>query len=274
MRFSVASLAPAVALMGLAVGAVSGQDKEQSFQGKTTTEWIQQLKTSAGKERLQAIQALSTMMSTAGTPLPPTKAAPAVPHLAAALKDPDPMVRQFAVGTLGQIGPLAKEAVPQIAELLKDKDMYQQRNAALVLGKIGPDAASAAPALVQGLKTSDDITGRIICDALGKVRAKDAVPALLERVKGRQKGIWTRAAVALWQIENHPDAMAAVVGALTSNDVLERVQAIQAVGDIGPAAKTAVPALLENLKNDRYRAPTIKALKAVDPEAAKAAGIE
>ena len=76
-------------------------------------------------------------------------ASPAAPDLVAALKRPDPPVRQNAALAPGAIGPPAADAVPALTEALGDPEWAVWRQAARALGDIGPAAKPALPALVK-----------------------------------------------------------------------------------------------------------------------------
>ena len=84
-------------------------------------------------------------------------AAPAIPELITALKDPAATVRMSAALTLGAVGPAANSAVPALTSLVDIPDLSKLtndgvqviRNATYALGDIGPDARPAIPALMR-----------------------------------------------------------------------------------------------------------------------------
>ena len=157
------------------------------------------------------------------------------------LKDPDLEVRNFALAALAELGPEAlrpealrreaKEAVPVIIELLKDKNTRHQ--AADALQAIGPDAKEASPTLVEVLVDPDEGTSIGIAAALRDI-GPGAVPALIEALGDRPR--MTRAAFVL--------------------------------GQIGPAAKDALPVLTKLLEhpNPDIRQNARKALKQISGE--------
>jgi HEAT repeat protein len=82
--------------------------------------------------------------------------------------------------------------------------------------------------------------------------------------------------VSLWRINKHPAAIPAIREALKDRERSRRMEAAEALGSIGPEARTAVPALVEALQ-DEYefvRARAAQSLKKIDPEAAKKAGVK
>jgi HEAT repeat protein len=74
-------------------------------------------------------------------------AAPAVPTLAALLKDPSPGMRSIALRALAAIGEGARGATPDLILVLDDPVQYVRVGAADTLAAIGPGAAAAVPKL-------------------------------------------------------------------------------------------------------------------------------
>jgi len=68
--------------------------------------------------------------------------APAVPQIAVALKDPNPIVRQGAAKVLNRIGKDSAPAVPTLIEALDDSDPTVRHESAETLEKIGTPAAT------------------------------------------------------------------------------------------------------------------------------------
>jgi len=68
--------------------------------------------------------------------------APAVPQVALALKDPNPVVRQGAAKVLNRIGKDSAPAVPTLIEALDDSDATVRHESAETLEKIGTPAAT------------------------------------------------------------------------------------------------------------------------------------
>jgi HEAT repeat protein len=209
---------------------------------------------------------------------PETKAA--VPALADALNDEDERIRENAVEALGDIGPDAKPAVPALIEALKDENKDVRVRSAEALGKIGTDTKAAVPALIEAL-SNEDIWVRVraaravvkidpetmaavpaLIDALRDKDARwqaaralgyigpEAVPVLIEALKGQDEGVrfsaaWVLGIIGLEAKTAVPD----LIEALKDKDEKIRQYAAEALGRIGPAAKEAVPALIEVLKD-------------------------
>lgn len=140
------------------------------------------------------------------------------------------------ITALGTIGPASEIAVPQLMELL-DKEPVTRREVVNALAEIGPVAAKAVPRLLLCLDdNSDDSIRRAAVKALGKLgEASLVVPQLIER---------------LWNPVRK-----------------ERVFAIVALGDLGPEAGRAIPALCECLRDqsDEVKNSARQALDRINP---------
>ncbi|HKI37754.1 MAG TPA: HEAT repeat domain-containing protein [Gemmataceae bacterium] len=188
-----------------------------------------------------------------------------VTKLVADLKSNDSDVRRAAAKGLAEMGPDAKPAAPALITALKnDKDLFVRRFAAQALGEVEADPKTAVPALSAVLKEEDkkELVEAAVT-SLGKM-GQPAVPPLIDALKNKaaapnkdkKKGpapadptafVRTKAAEALGNIG--PKAKAAVP-ALTDalRDANVRTEAAIALGNIGPDAKDAVPALQDAAK--------------------------
>jgi len=133
--------------------------------------------------------------------------------LISGLGDKDP-VRDKAITALIEIGPAA---VPALKEALVKKDRRVREGAAIALGEIGPKARAAVPALAKVFDDKDaDVRLRAVC-ALGQIGEKSAIPFLIQFLN-KDGNADVRRYAASW------------------------------LGAFGPAAKDAVPALVETVK--------------------------
>ncbi len=144
---------------------------------------------------------------------------PGVDALVAALRSPDPQVRESAATALGKMGPAAAVAVEPLVATLGDEDLYLRGAAAVALGRIG---GAAVPALARALG-----------DANAEVRWSAAIA--LGRLGRESRG-----------------ALSQLVVALTDASENVRYAATVALGGLGATALDAVPALTEAL-HDRDR---------------------
>ena len=155
----------------------------------------------------------------------------AIPYLTSMLTHPDKYVRRNAIWSLGKLGPLAKVAVPAICAALRDADPRTASGAAQALGAMGPDAAEAVPALTEAMRGTNIVLCRLASKALSQV-GRAALPSLLEHLRHR--------------------------------DPFVRGEAALALGWLGPAAASAVPALSDILRPEQFNC----ARRPIDPYAA------
>jgi len=193
----------------------------------------------------------------------------AVPTIMDALNKKD--TRDLAIVALGKIGPDAKAAVPELAKNLKTKEI--QGLVIEALGKIGKQAKSAVPELADLLKDSDKEVKPAIITALGRMGkdAKPAVPALGSCLSPDDRETSIQALGLLADLG--PDAKDAVgdIVALFVDENLRpdnklRSEAVRTLAKIG---KPAVPLLTKALGNpNRYmKAGVIEALGDIGPDA-------
>jgi beta-lactamase regulating signal transducer with metallopeptidase domain/HEAT repeat protein len=140
------------------------------------------------------------------------------------------------VAVFGGIGPAAKDAVPLIMELAKSDEAGVAQNSINTLGRIGP-AASASIRLLTGFLTDSDPSFR-----------------------------WT-AANALRKIDPSQTARCLPILVQSFQDGRKDVFEITTLGDIGPPAKAAIPALLKLLQTENRdsRIFAARAISKIDP---------
>ena len=160
----------AAVLVALAVASFPGCRKKPEDR---IPEWVEQLKSPDAATSGNAARELIDIGE------------PAVPALAALLKDAEPRVRRAAASTLWGLGTRMGPAVPSLAETLRDPDPEVRLSAAMALESAGQHAAAAVSALVQSLKDPDPNVRLYACKALGAAGpgARAAIPALVEAAK-------------------------------------------------------------------------------------------
>jgi len=105
--------------------------------------------------------------------------APALGQAQAALKDPEPRRRRFAAFALARMGAPAQPALPLLAALLRDREELVRRNAAEAVGRLGD--AGAAEAL-KPLLRDDSLRVRLAAaEALRRLAPQDAALAEFRR---------------------------------------------------------------------------------------------
>jgi HEAT repeat protein len=100
----------------------------------------------------------------------------AVPFLVEALGNPKS--RYWAEVVLAEIGAEAAAAVEPLAKVAGDAPIEERVQAILALAAIGDPATAAAPQIMAALESPDSSLRYVAAYALGKLRAKDADPAL------------------------------------------------------------------------------------------------
>jgi HEAT repeat protein len=139
--------------------------------------------------------------------------------LVKSLGDGDTQLRGDAAVALAAIGADAAEAVPALEKSVADSAVEDGLRYAAVyaLGRIGPGAASAEPLLRQLAASKDELMATVAVWATLKIKPDDsslfetAVPLLRRALRGDRE--------------------------------MARLEAAVALGDIGPAASSAIPML-------------------------------
>jgi HEAT repeat protein len=140
--------------------------------------------------------------------------------------------------------------VDELIKQLQSGDNDARRAAAKALGEGGAESKAAVPALIKALKDRDTFVRRFSAQALGEIGpdAQSAVRPLTAAVDDAKKEVQSAAGAALGKLG--PSGIESLIGILSDNgkDTAIRRQAIASLGDLGPAAHSAVPALTEVLK--------------------------
>jgi HEAT repeat protein len=172
------------------------------------------------------------------------------------LEDPDPMVQGYAAQCLARHRPsepgVTRRLLDRLLQMLEHPDYSVRMGACHVFSRLGPEAGDVLPRLRTLLQSEPRNTVRIVAAcAITKIDPEDEesvrfLIAMVEQHKDPEKGNWMNAAQAAWVLQ-----------------------------EINPPPREAVPALLEAARhNDRHLSNSaINALKKIDPEAAKKAGL-
>ncbi len=209
---------------------------------------------------------------------------PAVPALIETLTNPKEKVlaRQYAAIALTKVGSNPKEIVSALAGRLDDKESAIRRSAAGALGKIGPAARAALPRLIamSGNETEDPVVREYAVRALTRIDPNDAnvVSALIRVLEDENPQVREAAVEALLEVSVATREIGAAKGdvpalatQLKDKDRLVRRSAAMALGNIGPAAKSAQFALIQALADERedpeVRSAAATALGSIGPYA-------
>ena len=193
----------------------------------------------------------------------PDSAATLIPALIRNLKNADPEVRRVAIEELGIIGPPAREAVPALRALLKDPDY--SLDAATALGPISGAEEETMAALMGELTRPETAQRR------GTSRLNQQKTDLLSSLKDPSQSERLTMIRLLSQVFDPMPFSEGLVEIRSDSNVLLCRQVAKTLGDMGPSAKAAIPALLESRKDPDagVRLAAACALPRVDPDQAK-----
>jgi HEAT repeat protein len=212
------------------------------YKGKPTSFWIKKLADEEVSVRREAAAALGVIGP---------EGAAAVPALLQALDDEDTTVRQEALTTLGRIGPAARAAVPVLLHALRDKDTDYRVLTLQALGGIGPENEAVVPTLVKMLLDDDREKMRFTATGILKTfgsKARAAIPELARGLKRNDVGVRNAAAAVLGSIG--PEALPQLLTVVRDPERDIRQTVNEALRNMGPKARDAIPVLTEVLKSE------------------------
>jgi HEAT repeat protein len=186
------------------------------------------------------------------------------------LADRDAYVRRAAIDGLGMVGAPAKGAVKDLETVATNDPNYLRRvSARVALIRIAGASEERVRALAaflepmkplrdptdKGYEPDADLAPQFAASQLGELREKAsaAIPQLLAALKHTDAGVRVNAAAALGRVGafNSPESIAALIDTLKNDLEREaRRSAAGSLGEIGPKAKSAIPALRTALKGD------------------------
>jgi len=174
-----------------------------------------------------------------------------VPSLELALQDRNIDVRRRSAALLGEIGQLSKTSIAALIAANHDKAPIVRKEIAVTLARAKPPDDRVMAAL---LAAAQDLAPEVRAAAfasfgiLGRVTA-DISNALRKGISDPAPGVQLQAAKALWHIEgNESLAVPVLVGVQGTS---EGWDAAYALGEIGPRAASAIPALAKILRTER-----------------------
>src|SRR5262245_7460215 len=211
------------------------------FEGRSLNQWVRALNGDDAPTRRRAIFAMGAMGAAA------SEAVPALAKLM--LEDPDREIRNEAALALSKMDPASAAVVSQLGQALNDPEAAVRMNATMALFRLKKEASSTVPRLIEELKKVENHTNlntftftlqELTALTLGRASAgtADAVPALMEALQAADK-------------------------------VSLRKAIVRALGDVGPEAKAAVPALrkLLSTRNADLRETVEESLRSIEGDA-------
>jgi HEAT repeat protein len=205
----------------------------------------------------------------------------AVPALLSLAHDANRDVRLRAVAALGELGEEVRRALPALHAILeesarRDADDGVRTEAVRALLRAGLQPATEVGALVDAFSDEIDVVRFHAAVALGDLGPAGR-PALASLIHASlwddEPAVRVQAAMAVWKIDGKEPLVLYVLGkALKDANELVCGMAADYLGQIGPAAREAVPALREALQRD-FRLSLVKtavriALERIDLPAA------
>jgi HEAT repeat protein len=200
------------------------------------------------------------------------------------LESPDPSIREGSIRVIVQFGPPARRAIPALVKQVRLlNDLSPQASAIIALSELVPLAPPPAPGSQPDGYTKDAVDALAQCldstQAIIRFRAatalawlgppaRNAVPKLIARIDDRYSWEIRKAVcVALgsigrdeqgWPIVNALEALGRGASDRDSRDV--RIEALQAIINLGPAYGNVVPAQLLGVLRQRQTAERDKAV--------------
>jgi HEAT repeat protein len=213
-------------------------------------------------------------------------ARPALPKLSAMMTDDErPTVRISAALAMFQINPANREALRELVRILEeDPEGTGALEAAIALADVGPRGRDAVPALGRTLRHPRFQVRQRAAGALSNIGGPEAVPLLVFASRDPNVMVrWSAVAGLESMGAAAAPALPALIGLLETLDADEEwmdtyplnLATIEALGEIGPAAARAIPALEKVAQEERYlREAALAALKKIRPAPAGARSAE
>ncbi|WP_160164662.1 HEAT repeat domain-containing protein [Pedosphaera parvula] len=294
----------AVTLVVITVWVCFSRSREPEFQGRSLSAWLKQLddgdtdrgiewsvwrprQSSSQAQAAQAIREIGTnslpflikRMTRHESPLK-TKALDFLRKKQSWIKIPlstNHYPRQAALA-FDVLGPLAKPAVPALSSILTNSQFSKE--ATIALAAIGPEGWTVLYDKLADTNASANswVKSCIIWGMAGHhVTQPGTTELIMIEVTNRNHSSGGIAGWALGELGTNQDQVIPVlIKGLQSPDLATRWGACNGLGKFGTNAIIAVPALLQSLQdsNISVKNHAREALKLIDPEAARKAGVE
>lgn len=213
----------------------------------TLAEIVPRLQNQDIKIRLQAITALANWK----TELEPK----AIVAIAKVMDDPDPKVRKAAIQTLGEIGPRAREWAggpkfsAQLAKAFQDKDTLTRRAAVWAYGQVGIDSFDELQPLYDSFKDpSADFRGLAVTSAAQYIHEQvkpESRVIVLDKIADAlaDKDARVQRLTGEILLKGGSDSVPGLKRIVDTGVGPGRLWAALVLGEIGPAARDAIPSL-------------------------------
>jgi HEAT repeat protein len=185
-------------------------------------------------------------------------ASPVADDLARALKAEDAATRMLAARALGKIGPEAQKCLGQLEAALTDKEAAMRIEVALATWQI-TGKATHTEVIVKALADESVSVREAACQALGTMKAKDAVAPLTKLLK--DKDLRLRAIMTLGEIGPAADkALGELKKGLTDKDLESAAWSAFAVWQISGQSQETLPVLKNSLATEAHYNLSIRLL--------------
>jgi HEAT repeat protein len=165
-------------------------------------------------------------------------------------------LRVAAINALSGMDPKPKECIAALSQTLKDNDVSVRLAAAGVLATLeGSDSAPAVAVMREAVTSTDANIRRDAASALGEcgAKAKSALSVLKKAAGDENATVRNAAALAIARIKtaqaNHA-AVRILLKGLKEKDAPARQDAARLLGQIGPEARSAIPALSHAVQDE------------------------
>lgn len=196
----------------------------------------------------------------------------ALPTMVRMLTHPDKYVRRNAVWGLGKLGPQAKPAMHDICQALKDEDARTAAGAAQALGSMGAEATAAVPVLAEAMRGTNIVLCRLAAKALSQI-GRPALATLVTHLKHHDPFVRGEAAVALgWMGPAAAAAVQPLIDLLRGGARPRKPPSTYASGLLGHGTPTTPvappsPTAAENQSEEGTRLNAVTALGRIGPDA-------
>jgi HEAT repeat protein len=219
------------------------------------------------KVRIQVINVIISMRADARA---------AFPELVQQTRDPDEIIRGLAIDAVRAISPEPKDAAPVLIEALHDNSLANREKAAFALSSFTAEAKPAFTALVE-LMNEQAAEGRLssavdILSKLGPEGEAAVIGPIMDLLHNENTSVRSSALTALSRLgPAAKPAIPTVIEMLKDRQQGLRLHCAMVLSNLGPTAKPAVPALIEMLNDKDTCFAAARALLKIDPESAKSA---